>query len=337
MRVTRAAGRLLAGFIVINTLGELFCSGFAMSHFWIRSARLFGPLWRPLALLLAVALLLPERVLARRTRLRRCCLALCAGFALCAKLDAAHFWWLLARGAIRTPAVVPFSVLVAAVLGLSALRVHRAWDFLDLDGPGGWRRRLGTELALASGVGLLATLAFIFTYGPTDYTRRADCAVVLGSKAYRDGSPSLALYDRAQTAIDLYRRGLVSKLVMSGGVDRYSDGSSVSEPQTCRRLALAAGVPAEDIIVDERGVNSWATVVNVKRMAERRGWRSVLLVSHYYHLPRLRLAADRAGLRSARTVPARQTRRLRKEPWGVLRECAGLAYYYLFHLPRARG
>jgi hypothetical protein len=34
-------------------------------------------------------------------------------------------------------------------------------------------------------------------------------------------------------------------------------------------------------------------------------------------------------------VPCRQTRRLRKEPLGILRECAGLAYYYLFRLPES--
>ncbi len=330
LRPARPAGWLLAGFILLNAAGELLWPGFAMDHFWIRSVKLLGPVWRPLAVGLAAALLLPGSLLARSPRLRLAAAALPLGFCMGAAADACWFWALLAAGRIRTPAVVPLSVLVAAVLAASALRIGRAGDGRKKR-P---RRRFYVDLAAAAAMVPVALLALIFTYGPTDYTRPADCAVVLGSKAYRDGTPSLALYDRTMTAVRLYQRGLVGKLVMSGGVDRYADGLAVSEPEVSRRLALECGVPDADIIVDEEGVNSWATVVNARKIAAGRGWRRVLLVSHYYHLPRLRLAADRAGLGRARTVPCRQTRRLRKEPWGIARECAGLGYYYLFRLPR---
>jgi hypothetical protein len=337
VRTSHRAGRLLAAVIFLNALGELCFTGFALDHLWIRSAQLVGPAWRALALPMAAALLVPEGLLARRPRLRAAGVLLCATFALAALVDAIWFWWLLAAGRIRTPAVAPFSLLVALVLGLSAGRISRCAPRPAPDPkPAGspprpaWRRGLG-ECALYAGAGLAGLLALIFTYGPTDYSRKADCAVVLGAKAHADGSPSLALYDRTMTAVDLYRRGAVGKLVMSGAIDAAEGG--ISEPRVCLRLAVENGVPAEDVIIDEQGVNSWATVTNARRLAERHGWREVLLVSHYYHLPRLRLAADRAGLDRARTVPCRQTRRLRKEPWGVLRECAGLCYYYLFKLP----
>jgi uncharacterized SAM-binding protein YcdF (DUF218 family) len=337
MRAVRCAGRVLAGFIVLNALGEILRPGFALNHFWTLSSQLLGPLRHVLTPLLAAALLLPDRLLARDRRLRRAAVGICALFAALSVLDAGRFWWLLARGQIRTPSVVPFSVLIGGVLWLSALRIARPRDVPGAVPRGGAARACLGEVCTCGVLGLGGVLAFIFTYGPTDYSAPADCAVVLGSRAYRDGSPSLALYDRTMTAVDLYRRGLVGKLVMSGGIDRYADGTRVSEPQVCRRLALEAGVPDADIVLDEAGVDSWATVRNTRRLAGSRGWRRVLLVSHYYHLPRLRLAADRAGLDGARTVPARQTRRLRKEPWGVARECAGLAYYYLFRLPAAEG
>ncbi len=335
LRLARPAGWLLAGFVSFNAVGEILWPGFAMDHFWIRSVKLLGPLWRLPAVFLAAGLLLPESLLARRARLRVAAAGLAVLFGLFAVIDACWFWRLLFTGEIRTPAVVPFSVLVAAVLAASGLRIWRTGrpdDGIETR-P---RLRLLVDLGLAGIMVPVALLGLIFTYGPTDYARPADCAVVLGSKAYRDGTPSLALRDRTMTAVRLYKRGVVSKLVMSGGVDRYADGLTVSEPQACRRLALECGVPDEDIIVDEQGVNSWATVVNARRLAEERGWDRVLLVSHYYHLPRLRLAADRAGLGRARTVPCRQTRRLRKEPYGIVREFAGLGYYYLFRLPRER-
>lgn len=41
------------------------------------------------------------------------------------------------------------------------------------------------------------------------------------------------------------------------------------------------------------------------------------------------MSARRAGLRTL-TVPARMTRRLRREPYFVLRECAAFYGYYFF-------
>jgi uncharacterized SAM-binding protein YcdF (DUF218 family) len=330
MSAIRVAGRLLAGFILLNAAGELLRTGFALDHFWINSPRVLGPAWRVGALLLAAALLLPESLLARRAELRRASIALCLLFEFFACLDAGRFWWLLLAGVIRTPSVLPFSLLVALLTALSALRISRCDSSWRPAAPRSLVRRLAVGSAAGGLIALLGLLALLFTYGPTDYRAPADCAVVLGSRAYPDGSPSLALYDRAMTGIELYRRGLVGKIVMSGGVDHYQDGTRISEPEVCRRLALECGVPDEDIIIDEQGVNSWATVVNTRRLAESHGWREVLLVSHYYHLPRLRLAADRAGLPQARTVPCTQTRRLRQEPWSIARECAGLGYYYFF-------
>ncbi len=52
------------------------------------------------------------------------------------------------------------------------------------------------------------------------------------------------------------------------------------------------------------------------------GVASVVAVSHAYHLPRVRLEFDRAGL-AAFTVPARETRILAKMPWFAAREVAG--------------
>ena len=329
----RTAGRLLAAFIFLNAAGEVLQRGFAMDHFWISSPRVLGPLWRVPALMLAAALLVPESLLSRRPWLRRAGLGLCLFFEFFACLDCGRFWWLLLEGTISTPAILPFSALVALLMVLSAWRIHRA-DSEPESNCRSFALGMALRCSAAAATGVVAFLAMLFTYGPTDYSTEADCAVVLGSRAYRNGRPSLALSDRAMTAIRLYKRGVVRKIVMSGGVDSYRDGTRVSEPRVCRRLAMDHGVPECDIILDEDGVNSWATVVNARKLADRYGWREVLLVSHYYHLPRLRMSADRAGLRRARTVPCRQTRRLRKEPWGIARECAGMAYYYFLRWPR---
>src|SRR5262249_10495295 len=136
---------------------------------------------------------------------------------------------------------------------------------------------------------------------------------------------SQALADRVRTAVELYNQGLVTHLLFSGGP---GDGA-VSEPQAMRQVAMAAGVPADAILLDEAGLNTDATVRHTCAEFDRMSASRVLVVSHAYHLPRVKLAYQRAGW-DVRTVPARQSRRLRSEPTFVAREVVAIwAYYFL--------
>jgi uncharacterized SAM-binding protein YcdF (DUF218 family) len=132
------------------------------------------------------------------------------------------------------------------------------------------------------------------------------------------------LADRVRTGVELYQQGLASRLIFSGGP---GDGA-VSEPRAMREIALAAGVPAGAIQLDEAGINTDATVANTVPMLADIGAKRVLVVSHAYHLPRVKLAYQRAGC-EVLTVPARQSRHLRNEPLYICREVVAIWAYYL--------
>jgi uncharacterized SAM-binding protein YcdF (DUF218 family) len=118
---------------------------------------------------------------------------------------------------------------------------------------------------------------------------------------------------------------------MSGAVDP----GDISEPRAMKRLAVDAGVPAEVIVLDEAGTNTWRSAVGVSRLLRARRWRTSISVSHYFHLLRIQISARRAGLVSY-TSPAKMTRRLAREPYLVLRECAAFYGYYFFRWGAAR-
>jgi uncharacterized SAM-binding protein YcdF (DUF218 family) len=73
-----------------------------------------------------------------------------------------------------------------------------------------------------------------------------------------------------------------------------------------RAIALSAGVPESALLLDEGGGTTAATVRNVAALARARGWQRIFAVSHDYHLARIRLLGDRAGV-PLRTVPAEET------------------------------
>jgi vancomycin permeability regulator SanA len=139
-----------------------------------------------------------------------------------------------------------------------------------------------------------------------------------------DGAPSQTLAWRVDTACELYREGLVDRLVMSGAVG----DSGYDEALVMRDRAVANGVPASAIVVDSLGVNTEATVENTVRLFAAEGGDRVLAVSNAYHLPRIKLAYRRHG-QEVFTVPAEETRRIKETPYLWLREVPAFWVYYL--------
>jgi vancomycin permeability regulator SanA len=246
-------------------------------------------------------------------RARRVLGALLAALAAIAAVDAALFYDALARGTVVSIAWVPASAFAAVLLGALSLASLR-------DAPRArwtWTRAAGLG-AVALAALVVVPLAELGTFGVSRYERRADRAIVFGARAYADGTPSEALADRVDEAASLYRRGLVKKLYLSGGIDRRA---RVSEPDVMRARAEADGVRPEDIELDEAGVDTRSTVADATKSMREHGETSALVVTHWFHEPRAKLLFDAAGVRTF-TVPARMRRRLLAEPYFVAREIA---------------
>jgi uncharacterized SAM-binding protein YcdF (DUF218 family) len=166
--------------------------------------------------------------------------------------------------------------------------------------------------------------AQMFCFGPTDYRRPADAIVVFGARVYADGRVSDALADRVRTGCELYKDGLAKRIIFSGGP---GDGD-VHETEAMRAMALKLGVPAQAIMLDRDGINTRATVSNTCAMFEDSEIRRVLAVSHFYHLPRIKMSYQRQDL-EVYTVPAKESYTLTAMPYFMARETAALWVYYL--------
>lgn len=232
-------------------------------------------------------------------------------------LNSAAYFTLLHRRSISATIPVPLSLLTALALLWIGLAI---WNGSFSDRALSWRGAAAAWSLCLIGF----PLAQIFLFGKTDYARPADAAIVFGARAYADGRPSVALYDRVRTACELHRRGIVKTLIFSGGP---GDGE-VHETEAMRALALQAGVPDSDIVLDRGGQNTRATLENASALLAKAHALRVLAVSHFYHLPRIKLESQRLGL-EVWTVPARESYTLTKMPLLVAREVAAIWAYYL--------
>jgi len=312
--LSRSLAFLLGGFTLVNLLGAL-ATGFNANRWWI-DTRALRPTLGAALLAVAAAALIAFAVQPHASAPRRAVTgALVAALLAIALGNAATFWSLAADGRIAPAVPVPLSLGVAATLALillAAVRQHDACASLRFVGP--------TVAAMAV---LGFPLAQIACFGKTDYLRRADAIVVFGARAYGDGRCSQALYDRVRTACDLHRAGLAPTLVFTGGP---GDGD-VHETEAMRRLALRLGVPDAAIVRDPDGLTTADSVRATVPILDRLGARRVVAVSHFYHLPRIKLTYQRAG-REVCTVPARESYTLTKMPWFVAREVASWWLYY---------
>ena len=146
-------------------------------------------------------------------------------------------------------------------------------------------------LLAASALLLFCTSAYqVYRLAATDTTPQyADAAVVLGAAAWGN-KPSPVFRERISHGIDLYRRGLVGKLIFTGGTRK---AGYPTEAEVGRRYALARGVPENDIITENLSANTYENLHNTRTLMYRHQLRGVILVSDPYHMARAAaIAAD---------------------------------------------
>jgi len=217
---------------------------------------------------------------------------------------------------------VGFAVLVLAILFgtvLVPIRQHRS--------------HVATVVSMAISVliiGVLFPVGQVYCFGTTEYRGSVDATVVFGAQVLPSGTPSLVLQDRLDKAIELFKDGRTRFLIMSGGIDI----EGTNEAQAMRDYAIAHGVPASAILIDEYGDNTQNSAINTIAMIKEAGFESVSAVSNFYHLARIKMLYLAEGL-DVSTVPAGEFKSGKPATLTFLREIPGWWYYWFTNLIHA--
>jgi SanA protein len=166
-----------------------------------------------------------------------------------------------------------------------------------------WRKILWFGVWLFFAVAVAAVLANLwvcrrarrFIVG-ADQVKPAQTAIVLGAYVYgTPGRLSPVLQDRVDTAIELFRAGVVDSLLMSGdhGQDDYD------EVNWMRIYAEQKGVPTSKIFLDHAGFNTYDTMVRARRVFQV---ESAVVVTNRFHLDRAVFLALSQGIRAEGVV-----------------------------------
>lgn len=117
----------------------------------------------------------------------------------------------------------------------------------------------------------------------------ADCILVLGCGLIDSQTPSFLLADRIDQGVNLYKKGVSGKLLMSGDHGR-ADYDEVNVMKAC---AVRSGVPTENVFMDHAGFSTYESMYRAKEIF---GAKKILIVTQKYHLYRAVFIARSLGL-----------------------------------------
>jgi len=152
---------------------------------------------------------------------------------------------------------------------------------------------------------LVGHIAYITIDGLTDYDGSADVAVILGNRVYADGSLSEWLKGRTDAALKLYKEKKVKKISASGGISTKENGG-YPEGKAMKEYLIRNGVPAEDVIEDNKGVNTYWTAKNYLQYSKINHYKSVIVVTQFYHITRTKYIFRKIGVSNVHDVSSEE-------------------------------
>lgn len=138
----------------------------------------------------------------------------------------------------------------------------------------------------------IAHVAIFWYVGLHDTTHKADVIVVLGNTVNPDGSISDRLKGRLDKGLELYRANYAPLIIVSGGLGK----EGYNEAQVMQQYLLTQKVPAENIIVDDTGINTLATAQHAKDLLAKRNLHSAIVVTQFFHILRSEYAFHKVGI-----------------------------------------
>ena len=185
-----------------------------------------------------------------------------------------------------------------------------------------FRRIVGYSLA-AFFIWFVAHSVVITIDGLRDELEKVDVAIVLGNKVEVSGAPSPALKSRLDRTLELYNEGYIQNIIVSGGVGKEGH----DEAYVMKGYLVDRGIPEGLVILDSEGYNTALTAENSKVIMEEKNYKTVMVISQFFHITRSKLAFKKVGIE---TYGAHAKDFFFRDLYSVFREFFAYYKYLLF-------
>ena len=125
-------------------------------------------------------------------------------------------------------------------------------------------------------------------------------AIVLGGGAYHDKETGKIKYgrnaDRYLSVLSPYREGVVEKILVSGGPANYLEPWA-KESEIIKGLYLLCGLPGEDVMIEDKSLNTYQNALNCKPILNNLGEEKFLLITSSIHMRRAIACFEKQGIK----------------------------------------
>lgn len=120
------------------------------------------------------------------------------------------------------------------------------------------------------------------------YVSTSTTLMVLGASVKSDGTPSDALRDRLDTALDLYSAKIAGHILLTGDDGHYH----ADEIDVMRSYVTSNSVTGTDILIDGKGYRTYESCKNAKAA----GLKKIIIVTQRFHMGRALYLCNSMGL-----------------------------------------
>lgn len=143
---------------------------------------------------------------------------------------------------------------------------------------------------------------------PMKAGEKYDVGIVLGGmtsydRVNKEGHFNMSSDRFIQTAL-LYKKGYIKKIIASGGQNGMFSEDNFVEADFIAKNLVDLGIPAEDIMIENRSKNTVENASYSKELMNRNGLldTKAVLITSAFHIPRATLTFEQAGI-SVRPFP----------------------------------
>ncbi|MBI5147725.1 MAG: YdcF family protein [Parcubacteria group bacterium] len=120
----------------------------------------------------------------------------------------------------------------------------------------------------------LEQLIEIYAFANNDAPEKADAIVYLEGDSF----------SRVGRCVELFKKKYASVILISGTDDRPRLGCFPAQSVKLKMVKL--GVPNSGLILEENSINTRDQAIEVMKIAKKRKWKKIILVTSLYHQPR---------------------------------------------------
>ncbi len=186
-------------------------------------------------------------------------------------------------------------------------------------------KKIAMILIIVTSGWMLYLAGDIIAFSTINKTPQSDVAIVLGAAIWKS-SPSPVFEERIKHGIALYRQGVVTKILFTGGVGK---GKQYAESEIARNYALQQGINPSDILMETVSKTTRQNLLEAQKLLKLHALHSAILISDPLHMRRVMIMAEDIGLSVVSSpTPTSRYRTLRSQTRFLLREI----YFYQRYL-----